>query len=235
MEFTNYQKAKEFILDLLFPKRCVGCGEEGQWLCKQCQKEIILVASPCCPRCNRLTSKGQFCSTCRPHTFLTGVLVAAWYDQGPLKEVIHSYKYDYIGDLHKLLSPLLVSCLLKNPMPQNSLIIPVPLHRRREARRGFNQSELLARDISLALGLQSSRQVLIRKKDTIPQIELSGDKRKKNVQGVFQCINPEIVQGRTIIIVDDVATTCATLEECAKVLRGAGARQVWGLVVARHL
>ncbi len=76
---------------------------------------------------------------------------------------------------------------------------------------------------------------MIRRKHTTPQIELSGDKRRKNVCDVFSCTNQEIILGKIIILVDDVATTCATLEECAKVLRASGARQVWGLVVARQL
>lgn len=235
MQKGYIKKTSEFILDLLFPKKCLGCGEEGTWLCKKCEDRIVKVTSFSCPRCNRLIEKGKFCSTCRPYTDLTGVKVAAYYDQGPLKEVIHSYKYECIFELHKFLSDLLVNCLLENPPPKNSLVIPVPLHKKRERQRGFNQSEILARDISLELNLEMKNNVLVRYRSTTPQIELSGDKRRKNVCGVFRCVDQKTVLGKTIILVDDVATTCATLEECAKALRTCGARQIWGLVVARQL
>ncbi len=229
------RKTCDFFLDFLFPKKCVGCGKEGEWLCKKCENKIIRVASFVCPRCNCLTEKGQFCSSCRLYTNLTGVLASAYYDQGPLKEIIWSYKYEYIIDLHNILSDLLIGCLIKKPFPVNSIIIPVPLHKKRKRQRGFNQSELLARDISLRINLEMKTDILERHKLAVPQMKLSGGERRKNVCDVFSCINQDVVVGKIIILVDDVATTLATLEECAKVLRALGARQIWGLVVARQL
>ncbi|MCL5794921.1 MAG: double zinc ribbon domain-containing protein, partial [Patescibacteria group bacterium] len=79
----------DFLLDLLFPKYCVGCGQEGVWICQKCQKKIVLVSSPTCPVCKKLTKAGKFCADCRKKSFLSGLIVAAYYQEGPLKEAIH--------------------------------------------------------------------------------------------------------------------------------------------------
>lgn len=230
-----------FILDLLFPKYCLGCGREGFWICPSCQKKIVFIQKPTCPLCNRLTSRGQFCPRCRPHSYLTGLLVAAYYKEGPLKEAIHTFKYEGVFDLAKDLGQLLIARLsLKTPQgwhKEGTLIIPVPLPKKRQAQRGFNQAEFLARQLAMVNSkwlLLINR--LIRHKATKKtQVELSGKARRENVQGVFSWRGePDELKGKTILLVDDIYTTGATLQECAKVLRQqAGARQVWGVVLAK--
>jgi len=225
-----------FFLDIFFPQECVGCGQAGTWFCEECFKKVILVNSPTCPLCQQITLQGQFCSRCRPKTSLTGIMVAAYYES-PLKEAIHTYKYEYVQDLAKPLANLLINHLQKVSLPPGSghlLVAPVPLHHSRLRQRGFNQAALLAQEVAKTFGLKYQEDILSRVRKTRPQIELSQKARQENVKGAFSCLRPELVQGKNILLVDDVCTTGATLNECASELRKAQARQIWGLVLARQ-
>lgn len=222
----------DFLLDLIFPKFCVGCGIEGVWLCASCKKKIINVDKPTCPSCNRLTDRGNFCRRCRPNSYLTGVIVAAYYDEGPLKEAIHNYKYNYIFDLKNDLASILIESLKKR-WRKSALLIPVPLHKKRKAERGFNQAELLANVISKKQNIPILNNKLVRLKYTKQQVKLSGKKRRKNLSGAFVWIGNKEIDKKIVLLVDDVYTTGTTLQECAKVLKVAGAKEVWGLVLAK--
>lgn len=231
------KKTYNFVLDLLFPKYCVGCGKEGRWLCPDCFNKIVFVSEPTCPSCNRLTVSGKFCPRCRLKSNLTGVIVAAYYQEGPLKEAIHTFKYEGVFDLAKDLGDILIRTLENHKISKKAVLIPVPLHKKRRAKRGFNQAELLAREISQCIPhhplLVNS---LTRIKQTPKtQVELSGRARRENVKGIFAWRGrPDELEGKTILLVDDIYTTGATLQECAKVLRReAGAREVWGVVLAK--
>lgn len=221
-----------FLLDLIFPKYCVGCGCEGVWLCKTCKDKIIYIEKTTCPTCNRLTSIGKFCSRCRPNSYLTGVIVAAYYNEGPLKEAIHNFKYDLIFDLKYALSDILSETLNKR-WNKKAIIIAVPLHKKRASERGFNQAELLAEEVSKKFNFRIIKNKLVRTKYTTQQVKLSGKKRRKNLFGVFGWVGKEEIKGKIVLLVDDVYTTGATLQECAKILKLAGAKEVWGLVLAK--
>lgn len=230
----TFKQSYNHLLDLLFPKKCIGCGQNGTWLCAECFNQIVLVQAPGCPQCGRLTPKGQYCRGCRPRFVLTGIYVAAHYREGPLKEAIHSFKYNRIKGLVHPLSELLIMRLSAG-FPTGDLVLTcVPLHYARLAERGFNQAELLARELAKYFGLDFYPQMLTRKKKTKPQVEFSGDERRKNILEAFETgREADKAKNQTVLIVDDIATTGATLNECAKVLRRAGARQVWGVVIAR--
>jgi len=226
------KKIYNFFLDLIFPQNCIGCGKYGEVLCPLCQKKIRIIKTFVCTKCGRITKSGQFCPSCRAKSNLTGLMVAAGYDKGPTKELIHHFKYDGMLEIAPILGGLLISRLRKSSLRGKLVLVPVPLHYRRQRQRGFNQAEILARYISRRLNI-SGGLALKRKRKTKSQVELSGRERRKNLAGAFFCKDRELIKGKTVILVDDVSTTGATLEECAKVLRTAGARQVWGLVVAR--
>jgi len=115
--------------------------------------------------------------------------------------------------------------------PKNTLLIPVPLHKKRFLERGFNQAELIAKEFNKNFHFNLQTKILVRAKWTMPQVKLKGRQRKENIKGVFMVKNWNF-SGKNVIILDDVATTLATLEECAKVLKQTGAQKVWGLVVA---
>ena len=112
-------------------------------------------------------------------------------------------------------------------------IIPIPLHKNKLKKRGFNQAEELAKGISKFLEKPIFNDVLLKIKPTFAQMELSKEKRRENIKGAFVCQKPIVVRGKKILLVDDIFTTGATMEECARVLKEAGAREVWGAVVAR--
>ena len=228
------QSAKEFVLDTVFPKFCAGCRGEGTWLCEKCLAEIVFVQSPTCPNCQKLTPKGQFCSRCRSKSNLTGIISACHWREGPLRGLVHMYKYEGIRELADILAAFLIWQLKKNPIGKNTVVMAVPLHWKRQNVRGFNQAQLLAANVATYFNLDLLENALVRTKWTRPQVELKGQQRRTNVRGVFACRNSKkIINNKNILLVDDVATTAATLQEAAKVLRAAGARQVWGVVLAK--
>jgi len=209
----------EFILNLLFPKKCAGCNIEGDWFCADCVSRIEYYDPPFL----RLQNG-----------FLDGILIVAVF-KNPLKEAIHAFKYDKVKELRQVLSLMLSKHLKKSDLSFSRVIlIPVPLSKHRELERGFNQASLLADGVSDQLHLAVCNNALVRIKNTPPQIELKKDERIKNVKGIFKFVGEKKkIQNKTVLLVDDVTTTGSTLNECAKILKKAGAKRVWGLVLAR--
>ncbi|MFC1656367.1 ComF family protein [Patescibacteria group bacterium] len=221
------------LVDLIFPKKCVGCKKEGSYLCLICKKKIVLIQKPFCPACHKLTVNGQYCSRCRSHFALTGVLIAAHYDD-PLKQAIQISKYQKIYTLYKELSSL-VLYRFQLGLPRGSLLLcSIPLYPVRKLSRGFNQSEIITQELSQNLDIEIL-QGLKRIKNTQSQAKLSRKKRFENVKNAFQfCGDKNSISGKTILLVDDVITTGATLSSAAKPLLNAGVRNVWGVVLAKH-
>jgi len=207
-----------FLLDLFFPKKCVGCGKEGIWLCQECLENILKEeATPL-----RLVGK------------LDGLVIGASF-KGVLREAIHAFKYEGVKELALPLAQIIVERLTRFDFPfLESVLIPVPLFKKKQASRGFNQATLLARVLQTELELTLLEDRLIKVKNTPSQTTLEPGERKKMVKGVF-CWQgaQEEIQGKTVFLVDDVITTGATLNECAKVLKRTGAQSVWGLAVAK--
>jgi ComF family protein len=165
---------------------------------------------------------------------LKGLIVAAKYDVGPTKEMIHHLKYSGFTELVPLLSEIIIH-RIKNNLPKKDLIIvPVPLHKKREAQRGFNQAELIGRELSKRLDIPGGL-ALSRTRNTQSQVKLVRKDRKDNLVGAFACEDPEIICNKCVLLIDDVTTTGTTLEECTKVLRKNGAREVWGVVIAKRI
>ncbi|OGE05826.1 hypothetical protein A3I53_00700 [Candidatus Curtissbacteria bacterium RIFCSPLOWO2_02_FULL_40_13b] len=240
-------------LDLLFPKRCVNCGRLGGYLCRECFSKIEYVDKPVCPVCQRQAVGGKTHPGCRKPYGLDGLVVAARY-RGAVKRAIAKVKYKWAYDIGNLLVDLLVASLWKFDLPKDVILVPVPLHRRREKWRGFNQSRILAKSLAKKFGVDL-RDVLIRTRETQSQVGLKRDERKKNVKGAFALrqagqkkrrsfdfvasrrnfAQDKIIAGvigENIILVDDVYTSGATINECAKVLKKAGAKSVWAMAVA---
>ncbi len=225
-----------FFLDLIFPKNCVGCNKEGYFLCPDCKKEIILIKNQTCPECKKITQNGKFCLKCQTKFKLNGLVAVSYYQEGPLKEAIHTFKYDGVFELKKDLGILLTEEIKKYKVPKNSVLIAVPLSKKRFAERGFNQAELLADYVSKKTKMNQIKNILVKTKNTKKnQAELSGSARRKNIKGVFDWTGEkDQLKGKTIYLIDDIYTTGATLNECAKVLKKkAHAFRVIGLVLAK--
>ncbi|HBH46293.1 MAG: hypothetical protein A2445_04630 [Candidatus Jacksonbacteria bacterium RIFOXYC2_FULL_44_29] len=226
----SVQKIYQQLLDLLFPIACLGCNANGTFLCKNCQEQLpqnskIIYATSSQPD---LTSED-----------LAGVLAASRYQDSPLlQKAIYLFKYKHITKIGELLAPLLAKRLApfleKNPV--RWLVIPIPLHQRKLMERGFNQNDLLAAGLQTFPELRvllGRKNPLKRLRYTQSQTKLKSQERLQNVKGIFSVIDPSVVQGQNILIVDDLLTTGATLRSAAQVLKQAGARQIWGLVLAQ--
>ena len=229
---STWTKTRNYIIDLVYPKECVGCNKEGVWLCRRCRSKIIKIKTPYCPKCKRITKNGQFCSNCRKNISLTGIIISAYYRE-PLKETIHHYKYQGIRDLKNQLSDFIID-RLKNNLPRGEkILVPIPLYKRKELERGFNQSREIAKKISSYFNIPLTENLLVRKKQTLPQINLRLKERSENIKDAFGLLPGREIKGKTILLVDDVTTSGATLNEAAKVLRQAEAKEIWGVVIAQ--
>lgn len=235
-----FDTAWHFVLDILFPVHCLGCKKEGHWFCKKCSSGISISREHFCPVCERvITPDGRTCLNCKKKNALAGLIIASTYTQFPIANAIHLFKYRFVADLHVPLGELLVNVLQHTEIPLPEIIIPVPLHKRRLRWRGFNQSALLAKYVASHLLSQNiltfSEDILLRRRHTPPQMEVrSHAARKLNIANAFTIFADASVANKTILLVDDVATTGSTLFECAKVLKKAGAKEVFAIVVARQ-
>lgn len=220
----------ERALDLVFPPRCVACGARGYLLCPLCAATIAYIQPPACPLCGRRVARPGICPTCRSYPpALDGMVAAAAFD-GAVRECIHALKYEgqrpYAATLAAIARPAYAT--LRKP----DAIVPVPLFAKHERARGFNQSALIARHLT-GEDMPVPHRWLARTRDTPPQVGQDRAARHANVADAFICPDPAAVRGRRILLLDDVATTGATLDACARALRVAGAATVHALVVAR--
>ena len=238
-----------FIKDILFPPECLFCRRADAWVCRYCFKKIKFNATPYCLGCKQINDYGEFCSNCQPNYYLEGIFIAGNYEDPILSQLIKKLKYQFLktlsqplGDFLNLylqnqicLNPLLNRSPYLNPKLKISankiLVVPVPLHKKRYRWRGFNQAELLARVVATNFGwkLNLDLQRLIYK---TPQVKLNERERRQNVEQAFVWKGQNL-NGRQILLVDDVTTTGATLNDAGRALKAAGAEQVWGLVVAK--
>lgn len=229
------------LLELIFPKVCVGCGSWGSYFCARCQKNI-LQSELVCPICERAAIGGATHPLCRKRYGLDGLWSLGIY-QDPLKRGIQQLKYRLVTDLASILVDLLIeywarySAHLLDEIkkdPNSWVVVPVPLHPRRQRWRGFNQAALLGKLLASKIGLQFS-EALTRVKNTKPQVGLKGKARYQNIKNAFSIIeNWKLkIENSNILLVDDVWTTGSTLKECAYVLKRGGAGKIWAITLAR--
>lgn len=252
---------KDFFVNLFFPKFCFNCGKEGDYLCSDCLALIDILERQFCPVCGKRVLDGKTCLRCQSKTKLNGLYFAVSYQNKLIKKLISQFKYKpFIKDLSKTLASLIITHFyLSNKfnflITEKSILVSVPLARKKLKLRGFNQSEEIAKELSKSLNpvrdsqsrKNASREqisngikvplvnnALIKIKNTRAQIELSKEERKENVRGAFLCRDERQIKNKKIFLVDDVFTTGATMEECAKILKESGAREVWAITVARE-
>ncbi|GAC1654350.1 MAG: ComF family protein [Candidatus Dormibacteraceae bacterium] len=218
------------LLGLLLPGRCGGCNRLGPLFCEACRRRTRRLEEPLCRRCGAEVAHARSECGCRARLPSLQRLRSAAAYEGPLAGAIHRFKYGGRRALAAPLALLMAERLATEGLPAE-LVTWVPLHRRRQRRRGYNQSELLAREVARLLGLPVAVG-LRRARDTPPQVGLDGSRRRANVAGAFEWRGQDL--GRSsVLLIDDVATTGATLDACAAVLKASGARRVLGFTVAR--
>lgn len=221
------------LIDLVLPKFCVGCVNEGTWLCDNCASLIQIPREQHCPFCEVVTAAGR---TCEEHhsAALSGCLAAGYYHDPLLRDALHRYKYEFAEDLAPTLAAHLARMAQKfhTVFPRRALIIPLPLTATKLRERGFNQTLALATAIANTLSLPLAT-ILIRTRDATPQAQLAPDARRTNLTNAFAVTDTNPVRGQSILLVDDVLTTGTTMEAAATVLKFAGANEIFGLVLAR--
>ncbi len=227
-------KLKGIALDLLFPKRCVGCGKEGDFICYSCRSSLPRIMPPMCPRCGRPQPSGILCPNCVSwRAEIDGIRSPFRFD-GVMRQAIHQLKYRNLRALAAPLARLLNDYLTTNPVP-GEVLVPVPLHRKRLRERGYNQSSLLARELGKLVNLPVVDDCLTRERHAPPQARTATvGERQSNVANAFVGRDQRL-RGRQVLLIDDVSTSGATLNACAIALKTAGATSVWGLVLAREI
>lgn len=221
-----FQKISKFFLELLFPRFCLGCQKQGSYLCEDCLALIDLSSSYQKEKGNRALARLYF---------------ATDYNHFLVKRLIQHFKYPpFAKKLSQTLGFLIITYFQNLEKPPDFLgpdkefvLVPIPLHFQRLKWRGFNPALEISRELSEFFRIPLSSESLIKTKKTLPQIDLTESQRKVNLKNAFVCFRAELIKGRKILLVDDVITTGSTINEAARVLKQAGAQEVWGIVVAR--
>lgn len=227
-------RLKRTALDFLFPCWCIGCGREGSLICASCRQKLPEIEPPLCPQCGTPQPGGILCSICLNHKYAVDGIRSPFRFEGVVRQAIHHLKYKNLRAAAEPAAELLWFYLADNPI-SGEVLVPVPLHRKRLRQRGYNQSELLARELGKISRLPVVTDCLIRSRHASPQARAaSASQRQENVAGAFGCRNGSL-KDKKVILVDDVATSGATLDACAAVLKDGGAVSVWGLTLAREV
>ncbi len=208
----------QFLLDLLFPIECLGCRQEGIWLCPECLATIEAFPAS---RSAAIRIPG-----CRK------IFIATDYDQPLLARAIHFLKYKSVAELAKPLSKIIIAYWPGEKFPANTLFVPVPLHHRRQQERGFNQSALLAHQLSAHFDRPADENILRRQRHTAAQMSLNRAARLRNIKNAFQLNPKKNIAGQDIYLIDDVLTTGATLQECTRALQAGHPHSVNAIVIA---
>lgn len=235
------RQAGDGLLALLYPPHCASCGADtasGAHLCAACAAEAQEIAAPFCQRCSQpfegALDAGFTCSNCADRAFHFDCAVTRYLSRGVVREFIHRFKYDRHFYLRHTLADWMAEALADERLraPACEALVPVPLHAARFRERDFNQAEVLAELLARRTGTPVLR-ALRRIRYTSTQTRLDRAQRMENLRNAFRVRHTSAVQNRHLLLLDDVFTTGSTVEECARVLRAAGAASVRVLTVAR--
>lgn len=233
------------LLNIILPPRCIKCGRilsEKNGLCSECFSSINFISAPYCYKCGRPFEKEsnlkfatkQYCGAClQKKKFLFDIQRTAFIYDESSKNLILDLKFRDKTVSAETLANMLYQCGTDIWKENPDLIIPVPIHRLRLLKRRFNQSALLVKYLALRCGIKADYSSLKRVQNTIPQVQLSGFARRKNLRKAFKVTSPQNIKDKKIVLIDDVETTGSTLNECAKILRKAGAKAVYSITLAR--
>ncbi len=221
------KRAKLFfqtLSDLAFPPVCVACQKPDFLICKNCYKDILWLQESFCPYCFQESSNSSCCDGS-----LMGMFTAVAY-VGPIPKAIHHLKYEGHFAVAKPLAEIMVEGWQPS-WPEPDSIIPIPLHQSRQKKRSYNQSELLAKEIAEHWGREILLDGLFRIIETSPQVGLNANERLSNVNNAFWA--NEKIKNKSILLIDDVFTTGATMHAAANALMLGGAKEVYGFTLAK--
>lgn len=229
-----------FIIQLLFPETCPACekilakNELEIGFCKKCSKDIKLAAKNCCMRCGQIliNSSKEFCPTCEKgrHEFDQGKSLYRY--SGPIKMAMYRFKYSNrrcYGRIFARQAKKSYWNWIQRIQPD--VIIPVPMYKGKERKRGYNQAECFAKALSYEFDIPVENKIVRRIRDTAPMKQLNGVERVKNLQKAFT-IEGNIVKFRKVLLIDDIYTTGSTMDMISKELRASGVDKIYCLTVA---
>ena len=229
---------QKLVLVVFFPKFCLGCGAWGKYLCKNCNERIRPILVPICPYCAKRTNDGYTHPLCGSIEVRLDGLKSLYYFSPPLPSMVSSLKYRFATEMMTELGDLITGDLvssIKSFVGKDAILVPIPLHSLRERNRGFNQAEMIANMIAEKCKLLVEKNLLKRIKNTPPQVKTkSREARLANLLGAF-AVSRETTRKigkNTIILVDDVWTSGATMKEATRLLKKAGVERVLALTYA---
>jgi ComF family protein len=228
-------------LNLLFPRKCVICHREldTEDICDSCLANIPVFNWISCIRCGQRLEENQKCPSHRYRTPIAAIGVATDYQRTDIRALIHTYKYRGRKTLAKPLAELLIRHATQGGFEKlleknQATVIPIPLTKKRERQRGFNQSALIAELFAKHFNLPYRPHLLLRPIERKPQVKMIDvTSRRENIKGVFLTQDSKYIRNRNLVLIDDVASSGATLEEAARTLKEAGASNIWAMVIAR--
>ncbi len=230
----------KYFSELFLPNWCLLCSqptEEEVPLCNQCLDRLKWIEDNCCQICGLAFEPGSLshlCGECKKKPPAYDRARAVVKFEEPAIEIIHRFKYHRRFDFLKWMAGEMARIYQQELADlEFELVIPIPLHWKRLLSRGYNQSQLLARSLAKKINLPLACSVLVRTKNTPPQVGLSRNQREKNLKKAFLVKKPSLVEGKKLLLIDDVITTGATIEEASKTLKRAGAELVGVLAFAR--
>ena len=230
------------IINLFYPALCQACGGKmPKWdrhLCENCLKKIEMRQPPFCIKCGKRLSVESstitICKDCKISAPYFDRAGSACYYDGILKELVYNFKYKKITSLGEEFAKIIINFMKINNLGNLAEIIaPIPMHPKRLFKREVNHADILAKNIAKKLNIHYSGKLLKKIKETAVQTGLGRQKRIKNILGSFSIQNSSIAENKNILLVDDLFTTGSTVNECAKLLRKAGARYIEVIALAR--
>ena len=239
MGFSNRLKGLDQLLlrvgrglvDTIYPMECAGCGNTGKIICGKCSDRLPWLGDSRCQVCSMPTAD-RLCLRCAETQRSFDGIRAPFRYEGPVRQAILALKYGGIKAAAPQLGLMMAEYLSEVDVP-GDVLAPVPMHGQRRRERGYNQAELLSREISRNTGLRHENGLLMRTRHVEPQARTTeGIQRSVNVANSVAVPEGLRLDGSAVILVDDVATTGSTMDVCAEALKGAGAESVWGLVLA---
>jgi competence protein ComFC len=231
------------LIDFFYPLTCSACGKKLDYLsqariCGSCKKSFPAVKGLLCQKCGvPLYDGGEHCYVCRKHPveYCFDKMRSVYLYKDPPRSLILKFKYSNRTFLARDFALAMCETMKSHSFYSGTdFIIPVPINIVRRIKRGYNQTELLANEISRETNIPALNNVLFRSKITKPQFKLSKSERWKNIENSFFVQNNNsVIKDKTILLIDDIVTTSATVSSCSLVLKTAGAKKVYVLTLAR--
>ncbi|MCL2576912.1 MAG: ComF family protein [Defluviitaleaceae bacterium] len=235
---AEVKEAMKALLDWVYPPVCISCrtllplNESRRFICEPCENLFEPIITPFCEKCGAPTQvESKHCASCFGKNFIFEQNRAAFTYDELIRDLLHQMKFHNKKRVAQGLGLFWAMQFSQKDLQEDFTLVPMPMHQKKQRERGFNQAEILTAALSKKLGYPMEN-ILIRTHDTPPQAGLHPSQRAENVKDVFAIRKNEIVEGKKIILTDDIFTTGSSLNECAKTLKNAGASKILCMTLA---